>query len=287
MTVNVDVEVLPGPSTTIPSPEGLVFPPEPEGGGEPGIGLGPEENPPKFPPQPPEGAESLFPSFLPDVEQIVWNALNDATQVGAFFPEDTDDGGLVLPVELDFPPDVGLFAETDPETYPTVNGIKNAPVKVVKGWPAYPGQVPAIGVAISTENEDGSGRLGQGGFAGDIFGRDEHGNIVASAAYYAEPLYSVVVVELIHENRDERDRIHDQLRRRLYPLRHLVPSASAIVKELAVQSEKNELPLDEQPLTIYVSVFTVEVWSEALIPTEIQINPEVVGDITVDVQIEA
>jgi hypothetical protein len=265
------------PSVTYPTTEGLTFP-------ENGVGLifGPLAL--TFPPVAPENVAELFPSYLPSAEQIVWDTLNDATQCGVLFPEDTD-LGLVLPLTFENPPDIGLFADTDPETYPTVNGIKNSPIVIVKGWPAYPGQIPQIGVAVASENEDGSQRLGQGGFAGDAYARDEEQNIVASCAYYAEPLYSVVIVELIHENRDERDRLHNQIRRALYPLRHLVPSSNPLVKELQVQSEKTDLPVDEQPLTIYVSVFTVECWTEALIPTAVQINPAITGQINVSVEV--
>ncbi len=267
------------PSAAIPTPEGLGF--LEEGG----VVFGPDETPTRFPSVAPAGIANLFPSYLPNAEQLVWDTLDDATQTGVFFPEDTN-VGLVLPFAFETPPDIGLFADTDPATYPTVNGLKNSPIVIVKGWPAYPGAIPQIGVAIATENEDGAGRLGQGGFAGDALARDEQGNVVASCAYYAEPLYSVVVVELIHENRDERDRLHNQIRRRLYPLRHIAPSSSAVIKELQVQAEKQDLPVDEQPLTLYVSVFTVEVWSEALIPTEVQINPQLIGPMNVTVQVE-
>ena len=261
---------IPTPTITYPTQEGLVFPENGEGLNFGPDGLG-------FPSVAP-GNTGFFPSYLPNPEQIVWDTLNDATQVAVVFPEDTDQG-LTLPLTFETPPDIGLFAGTDPETYPTVSGITNSPIKIVKGWPTYPGAMPQIGVAIATESEDGAGRLGQGGFAGDAYVRDGEDNIVATCAYYAEPLYSVVVVELIHVNRDERDRLHNQLRRKLYPLRHLVPSSSSQVKELQVQAEKQDLPVDEQPNTIYVSLFTVEFWSEALIPTQVQINPAVVGSI--------
>lgn len=281
MTVSPQIAEFPTPTVTINPTEGLRFP------ATGGLTFGPQGNPLRFPSVAPDNIGALFPSYLPNAEQIVWDAVNDSTLAGVFFPED-DPVGLTLPLTFDLPPDVGLFAGTDPETYPTVNGVKNSPIKVVRGWPAYPGMIPQIGVAIVTENEDGASRLGQGGFAGDAFARDAEGNIIASCAYYAEPLYSVVVVELIHENRDERDRLHDQLRRRLYPLRHLVPSSSAIVKELQVQSEKQDLPVDEQPNTLYVSVFTLELWTEALIPTQVQVNPQLIStiDVAVDVTID-
>ena len=277
----VELEELQTPSVAGPEAEGLIFD---EAGT--GITLGPEEVPLRFPTVPPDDVEALFPTYIPNAEQIVWDALNDATQTCIVFPDDPESGPLLLPLTFETPPGIGLFADTDPVTYPTFRGRKNSPIVIVKGWPAYPGEIPQIGVAIATENEDGSQQLGQGGFAGDAYARDENGNILATTAYYAEPLYSVIVVELIHENRDERDRLHNQIRRVLYPLRHIVPSSSPLVKELKVQNEKQDLPVDEQPLTLYVSVFTVEVWSEALIPTEVQVNPAVVGPFISDVQVE-
>lgn len=120
-----------------------------------------------------------------------------------------------------------------------------------------------------TTSEDDAERTAQAGFAGDVYATDDQGNVLATCAYYAEPLMVTVIVELIHLNRDERDRLHEQLYRVVYPLRHLLPSSSAQVREVRINSEKNELPVDEQPLTMYVSLFTVEVAAEALIPSEI------------------
>jgi hypothetical protein len=263
-----------------PEAVGLSF--EGLGFGEEGLNLGPEGL--RFPAVAPADIAELFPSYVPNCEQIVWDQLNDATYGSAFFPEDNEELGLNLPVEFTNPPDIGLFSGMDPESYPPLNGHTVQPVKVIRGWPAYPGAIPQIGVAIATENEDSSGRLGQAGFAGDAYARDDENNILATAAYYAEPLYSVIVAELIHENRDERDRLHDQLRRRLVPLRRIVPSSSSIIKEVQVQSEKQDLPVDEQPLTLYVSVFTVEMWSEALIPTEVVVNDGIIGAVNVTVE---
>ena len=275
--VNVQLET---PAVQYPQGEGLTFPESGEG-----LTLGPEGLPLKFAVVPGDEVPRSFPAYIPSAEQLVWDVLNDQTESCVVFPEDSEQG-LVLPLEFSTPPGIGLFAGTDPVTYPTVNGIPNAPVMIIKGWPTYPGQIPSIGVAVATENEDGAQRLGQGGFAGDAYAYDEQGNITATCAYYAEPMYSVVVVELIHENRDERDRLHNQIRLALYPLRHIVPGSNPLIKEIQLQSEKQELPVDEQPLTLYISVFTVEVWSEALIPTEVIISPAVVEriDVTVDAE---
>lgn len=231
----------------------------------------------------PAAPGQIFPAWIPQAEIFVWEALDDATRTGVAIPEDVEAAGLFLPLSFDQAPDLALFAGTD-ETYPPVAGHPVKPIPVVRGWPAYPGAVPQIGVAVATENEDGSEKLGQGGFAGDVFAQDQNGKITATCAYYAEPLYSTVVVELIHENRDERDRLHNMIRRRLYPLRHMIPSAYSTVKEIAIQSEKQELPVDEQPLTIYVSLFTVEMWAEALIPTTVLTGAGITGKVEVNVE---
>lgn len=187
-----------------------------------------------------------------------------------------DEGlGLTLPAAFSIPPDVGLFAGMD-SSYPpvgsNVDGVTPIPVKpipVVRGWPAYPGSVPAVGVAEATSTEDPAERTTQAGFAGDVFATDAQGNVVATCSYYAEPLQVVVVVELIHTNRDQRDRLHDQLWRVIFPLRHLLSDLSPQVRDVTINAEKQDLPVDEQPNVIYVSVFTVQVAAEALIPGEI------------------
>src|SRR3712207_940388 len=125
-----------------------------------------------------------FPNYLYDPEQAVYDVVNAAAAPGA---------SCKLP----------YFAD----------GRANQPkVEVVRGWPAYPGSVPAIGIAAGTESEDKQRELASGGFAEDLIAYSANGALVGSASYYAEPLYAPVVVELIHENRDERDRLHDQLR---------------------------------------------------------------------------
>lgn len=255
------------PAVVVPSPDGLAFPANGEG-----LNFGP--NGLTFPPVLPTDPGALFPAYIPSCEQLVWDELNDATQTCLVFPED-DDGtvGIVLPATFTAPPDIGLF----------VGSTTSRPITIVKGWPAFPGEIPAIGVAVTSENEDAAQRLGQGGFAGDATATDDFGNVIATCAYYAEPLYTSVVIELIHENRDERDRLHDQIRRKLYPLRHRAPSSSSLIKELQVQNEKSELPVDEQPLTLYVSLFTVEMWFEALIPTEVVAGAGILGPISVTV----
>jgi hypothetical protein len=87
---------------------------------------------------------------------------------------------------------------------------------------------------------------------------------LGAADYYSEPLYASVVVQLIHENRDERDRLHNELRRVLAPLKRRLPWRDPQISRTKVSSEKQDVPMDEQPFTMYVSMFTVEVWFEML-----------------------
>lgn len=260
------------PVNNIPTPvadlepgqnQGLIFPTD-------GSGLTFDAGYPlTFPSDPPGDLSRLFPTIMPQVEQIVYQTVNDACQTRATFPPD----GQGLPLPLSFrTPDISLFLGKD-GTY-TIPAGTNAgqpipPIPVNRGWPAYPGEVPAIGVTEAESNEDPAERLSQAGFAGDVYATDALGNVLATCAYYSEPLRWTVVVELIHVNRDERDRLHDQLRRVIYPLRQVIGDSSEQVWDVTVSAEKQELPIDEQPLVMYLSLFTVEVTGEALIPTEI------------------
>jgi hypothetical protein len=197
----------------------------------------------------------LFPTLLPDVERLVYDYVLEATKPRTKFPQDLD-GGITLPATTGaIRPLLDLF--------PGQQG--SAGIPVVRGWPAYPGSVPAIGVATVSESEDQQSESIQAGFAGDLYAYDRvTGLSVAQASYYAEPLYAVVVVELIHENRDERDRLHNALRRTMFPLRRILPSLTPLVRRVQVDAERQELPLDEQPMTIYASLFSVHVWYEML-----------------------
>lgn len=207
-----------------------------------------------------------FPSFIPQPEVTVYERIFDACNSRQVFPD--DGSGLTLPIGFTLGPDISLYQGRDGSYLQ--DGAALPPIPVVRGWPAYPGSLPAIGVALANEAEDDSERAAQAGFAGDVFGVDVDGNVIATAAYYSEPLYYNVVVELIHTNRDERDRLHDQIRRVIYPLRHLLPSTSSLIREVKVSNgEKQDLPVDEQPILMYVSLFTVEVWGEAVIASEI------------------
>lgn len=247
-----------------PNPTGLTFPDD-------GTGLQFDAGYPlTFPPDPIRDPGSLFPTMIPEVEKIVYQTVLDACSSRMIFP--TEGQGIPLPAAFSIPPSIGLFAGKD-STY-TIPAGPNAgqpipPIPVVRGWPAYPGVVPAIGVAESTSTEDSAERGTAGGFAGDVNAVDELGNIVATCAYYAEPLRITVVVELIHTNRDERDRLSEQLWRTLLPLRRSISDQSPQVRDVQLGSEKQDLPIDEQPIVMYVSVFTIEVDAEALVPTEI------------------
>lgn len=262
----------PAPVSTYPTP---VIGQTPNGGALifPGDGSGlafDDRYPITFPPVTVGDLASLFPTVIPRVEHAIYERVNDACSSRSIFP--TDGSGIPVPFTFNIPPDVSLFKGMDGSyTIPVGKqaGQPVPPIKVVRGWPAFPGDIPAIGVAESTMSEDESEDAIQGGFAGDVFAKDSLGNVVATCAYYAQPVVSTVVVELIHTNRDERDRLDDQLRRVILPLRRLLGSWSTQIRDVTVDSEKQDLPLDEQPNVIYVSVFTVTVRAEALIPTEI------------------
>lgn len=200
-----------------------------------------------FPSQAPtEQLSQLFPTLLPDPEKLVYEYVKDATEQG-------------LPSGV---PSLSYYADR------ARSQAEGLTIPVVPGWPAYPGKVPAIGVAAGPETEDQQNDQQQGGFVGSVVHHDEQGNIVGGADYYSEPLYATVIVELIHENRDERDRLHNELRRLLFPLRTALPAADAKVKRVRVDAEKTESsggpPVAEQPFTVYISIFTVHVYFEML-----------------------
>lgn len=250
------------PTVEIPTPvaggypptDGLTFPSD-------GSGLTFDAGYPlTFAPAQPGDLSALFPAVIPQVEQIVYERVRDACSSRQIFP--ADGSGLTLPVSFDIPPDVSLYPGQD-------DSYAIPAIPVVRGWPAYPGAIPAIGVAESDSSDDQAQSLLAGGFAGDVFAYDELGNVLATCAYYAEPIRVTVVVELIHTNRDERDRLHDQLRKVIFPLRHLIANSTGQVRDVQVSAEKQDLPLDEQPIVMYISLWTIQVQAEALIPDEI------------------
>jgi hypothetical protein len=53
-------------------------------------------------------------------------------------------------------------------------------------------------------------------------------------------------VQLIHENRDERDRLHNELRRVLAPLKRRLPARDPQIHRTKVSSEKQDVPMDER-----------------------------------------
>ena len=194
----------------------------------------------------------VFPTLLPEPEHLVYQFVHDAANpYSIVFP---DDDSLPVTLEAQFKQrgPLSLYvSRDDPRTIP-----------VVRGWPAYPGQVPGIGVAVGTESEDDALDGMSGGFAGEAFAYDASGTVIATADYYAEPLYVPVVVELIHENRDERDRLHNELRRLLFPLRRKLLGMDPLIRRVRVDSEKQDTPMDEAPYVLYVSLFTVHVYFE-------------------------
>lgn len=218
----------------------------------------------------PNDLGALFPTVIPAVELAVYEHVLAATQAHTVFP--SEGSGLAFPVVFNVLPQVSLYRDKDGSyTVPAGPdaGQPIPPIPVVRGWPPFPGAVPSIGVAEASSEDDGSEDTIQGGFAGDVTALDGNGNPVATCAYYAEPLLVTIVVELIHVNRDERDRLHDQLRRVIFPLKHLLPERSSQIRHVRLSAEKQDLPQDELPRPIYVSLWTLAVGCEALIPTEI------------------
>lgn len=202
---------------------------------------------------------ALFPTKIPDPERYVYDYVREAVSNGGIsFPDDLG-VPLLLPTDFDLTAPLSLYS----------NREDAREIPVVRGWPAYPGEIPAIGVALGTESEDDQNEVESGGFAGTVVARDENGNVIGTADYYAEPIYATIVVELIHTNRDERDRLHNELRRTLFPLRRKLIDRDPLIRRVRVDAEKQELPVDEQPLTIYVSVFTVHVYYEWLEATDV------------------
>lgn len=258
-------QVIPSPVYGSFTAPGLLFAPDATG-----IAFAGWNAPPLvFPAQLTGDLSRLFPSLVPEPEKLIWEYVHDATQYRAVFPEQLT-MGLTLPAAFNVAPDIDSASGTIP---------------VVRGWPAYPGEVPAIGVAMGPETEDpGEGGMA-GGFVGDAYILDNpvSRNILATASYFAEPLYSQTIVELIHTNRDERDRLHNELRRILFPLRRILPSRSGLIWKVQVDAEKQEIDQDEAPIVAYVSIFTVHVWFEMWTATDVATSDAIVEQINVTV----
>lgn len=222
----------------------------------------------------------LFPTYFVEPEKAVFEAVHDATFTRLVFP-DSVTIALTLPAAFDVPAALPYDSSqqtqwgfwTDPQTGRSY-GVE-APglaytdsewptIPVIRGYPAYPAHVPGIGVFLSPEHEDDARRAIGGEFAGDLVQSDASGNTLGAASYYSYPQHSTVVVELIHENRDERDRLHAQLWRLLGPLERRLPGVDRLYRTVSISAEKQELPIDEQPLPLYISLFTVEVDHEML-----------------------
>lgn len=196
----------------------------------------------------------IFPTILPDPELLVYEHIVAATSWHVRFG---DEQPLTLPLAFNQPPELRYFAEREGPTIP-----------VVRGWPAYPGEVPSIGVAGGTDSVDDQNQPESSGFAGDVAAMDADGNVVATAAYFAHTIYTTVIVQLLHENRDERDRLHSELRRVLVPLQRRLPGQDPRVRKVRVDSERQDVdggpPVSKEPFIVYLSIFTVHVWHEML-----------------------
>lgn len=232
---------------------------------------------------------ALFPTVIPDVEGYVYQYVKAATAQG-----------LASGV-----PALSFYADR------ARSAREGRVIDVVAGWPSYPGVVPAIGVALGTEGEDQQHETTQGGFAGTAyaysdltfpadgsgltFAADGTGirplqgaEVIGTADYYSEPLAATIMVLLIHENRDERDRLHDELRRVLFPLRRYLHRQDPQIKKVAIDAEKGEYAsgpdVDLEPFVIYNSTFTVHVGYEMLEATNVGGADSVLGAIDVTVQ---
>lgn len=202
----------------------------------------------------PASLGEIFPTVLPEPEKLVYQFVHDAANPYAITFSDDDNLPVLLEADFEQRGPLSLYASKDDPRL----------IQVVRGWPAFPGQVPGIGVAIGTETEDDQHDAISAGFAGEAFAYDANGIVIGSADYYSEPLYAPVIVELIHENRDERDRLHNELRRLLFPLRRKLLGMDSLIRRVRVDSEKQDAPMDEAPYVLYVSLFTVHVYYEML-----------------------
>jgi hypothetical protein len=208
---------------------------------------------PDYPSQAPSPElAAVFVTRMPDPEQLVYDYIAAAAAGN-------------LPAGA---PSLGFYAD---QARALAEGTR---IDVVRGWPLYPGRVPAIGVATGDEGEDPAQQTIQGGFVGTLPALDDAGNVVGLADYYEEPLYIPVVVQLIHENRDERDRLHNQLRMVLTPLRTWLPTQDPLIRQVRVDMSKDEAssdgpPVSEMPFTVYMSIVTVHVYCVAMTPRDI------------------
>jgi hypothetical protein len=253
------METFPSEVYGIPTAPGFKFPDDGTGlvlvYPDPATGFGSR----RFPAVLTQDPASAFPTLIPEPEKLVYAFVLQATQWRLRFPEELANG-VHLPNSFSQAP--GLAAPF-------------AQIPVVRGWPAFPGDLPAIGVALGSESEDTGEDAITGGFVGDCVLKDREQNPLAWASYYSEPLYTTTVVELVHENRDERDRLHSEMRRILFPLRRLLPNQEPLIRRVQVDAEKQEIANDELPMTVYCSVFTVHVWAEMLVPGDVAVNANV------------
>lgn len=208
---------------------------------------------------------SLFPTIVPEPEKLVYQFLLEACG-GTSAQEGTEppEGVIAFPEDQGTP--VALPASFGAPALMISGPEGPRALPLVRGWPTYPGKIPALGVAIGTETEDDEDEGLAGGFLGDAIAKTKNGEILASASYYAQRVYGTVIVELISENRDQRDTIHTQIRTVLAPLKRRLPSLDKRILRASVDSEKQEVeggpPENEQPFVVYCSVFTVHCWYE-------------------------
>lgn len=240
-----------------------------------------------------QALRDVFPTILPEPEKLVYEHVRDATRTRIVFPDDPS-YFITLPATFDTPPLLNFYRDGVTQWYPKDPSRKAHPqegewpiIPVSRGTSLpFPGTVPAISVGLGNDSEDQALGHEGGGFAGDVYAVDAQGNVIGSASYFSEPLYASIVVQLIHENRDERDRLHNELRRVLAPLKRRLPQRDPQIHRTAVSSEKQDVPMDEQPMLMYVSIFTVEVWFEMLQAIDVTGTEGIVSDLPITLTID-
>lgn len=191
-------------------------------------------------------AATTFPTRSPDVGQYVLEYVQDLAVEGL----------------ADGAPALSFYAD------PAQSVAEQKAIAVVPDWPVYPGEVPVLGVARGPQPA-GSSSSGAGVLAGEVVAVDEATGIpYASATYYVHAQSAEIVVELLHDDRGERDRLHDALQRGLAPLGRVLQQRDPLVRDVTVTGRKRELepeaPASVVPATLHLSVFSVLVNYELL-----------------------
>lgn len=223
----------------------------------------------------------LFPTLLPEPEKLIYEHVKDATRTRIMFPEDAA-FALTLPATFDQAPLLNFYPDGN-TVWDDAADDESPVIPVTRGTSlAYEGHTPAISVGLGNDSEDSARALEGGGFVGEARAYEADGvTVFGIADYYSQPLYASVLVQLIHENRDERDRLHNELRRLLFPLRRKLLGMDPLIRRVRVDSEKQDAPMDEAPYVLYVSLFTVHVYYEMLEATNVTGTDGIISTVAV------